>query len=260
VRKFYVYCYYEPGIVPEHGSPFYVGKGHGRRAYTHLSGCQRQRREGYGSLFYRKLRKMLSCGIQPEIEIVMDMLTEDEAFAFERELIRCIGRRNLGKGPLCNLTDGGDGASGHVVSEEVRQRIREKHLGKTLSCEHRQRIGDAIRGREVSEETRRRIGDCRRGKKHSKKTRQRLSQHFYGKKHSAETRAKMSAAHRLSSVEGFHLDGHLICQFDSIKSVASGGYTPCCVSNCLVGRQKTHRQLKWRYVGERSSNGTFNFS
>lgn len=48
----------------------------------------------------------------------------------ERYLISFYGRRDLGLGILCNLTDGGEGAPGKIVSEETRKKMSSKRKGK----------------------------------------------------------------------------------------------------------------------------------
>jgi len=54
-------------------------------------------------------------------EIVKNNLTQDEAFALEIKLIKKY--KHLG---LCNLTDGGDGATGAIVSEKTRAKHRKR--------------------------------------------------------------------------------------------------------------------------------------
>ena len=55
--------------------------------------------------------------------------TEAECFAKERELIAFYGRRDKGLGPLVNLTDGGEGTSGAVLSEEFCKKNKERLKG-----------------------------------------------------------------------------------------------------------------------------------
>lgn len=54
-------------------------------------------------------------------EIVKNNLTQDAAFAFEMKLIKKY--KHLG---LCNLTDGGDGARGIIVSDKTRAKLRHR--------------------------------------------------------------------------------------------------------------------------------------
>ena len=95
-RKYYVYMY-----LREDGTPYYVGKGTGDRAY--VKGKRRI-----------KPPKNLS-----RITFHAQNLTEEEAFAIEIELIQKYGRVDNDTGILRNLTDGGEGGSGRIFSEEV---------------------------------------------------------------------------------------------------------------------------------------------
>src|SRR5580658_6240831 len=96
--KFYVYEHWRP----DRGECFYVGKGHGRRAYDMRRGRNR---------WHKFLQAKLSAlGTAIEIKIIADGLTEAEAFA--KEIERIAFWKNDGA-DLCNLTDGGDGPSGY---------------------------------------------------------------------------------------------------------------------------------------------------
>lgn len=100
--QFYVYVYLDPTWNDE---PFYVGKGHEERAWSH------SKRKDHHPLTQR-LQKMSRNKIQPIIEIA-DCVDEDHAFREEIKLIACYGRKDLGLGPLLNLTDGGENPPKH---------------------------------------------------------------------------------------------------------------------------------------------------
>lgn len=55
-------------------------------------------------------------------EIIIDDLTWEQAKEKEKEFIMLYGRMDKGMGILCNMTDGGDGGSGVMVSEESRKK------------------------------------------------------------------------------------------------------------------------------------------
>ena len=65
-----------------------------------------------------------------DVEIWGDNLTKEQADNLERYLINAIGRRDKGLGPLVNLTDGADGCTGHVWTDEEKKRQSEKHKGQ----------------------------------------------------------------------------------------------------------------------------------
>jgi hypothetical protein len=59
-----------------------------------------------------------------EVEIILDELTYEESLKKEQEFIALYGRVNNNTGILCNLTDGGEGSKGLVVSEETREKLK----------------------------------------------------------------------------------------------------------------------------------------
>lgn len=96
LNRFYVYLY-----LRENGSPYYVGKGNGNRAYSR-----------------HKVNKPPKDKCR--IKILFKDLYEDESLEIEKRLIKLWGRKNNGTGILRNLTDGGEGISGFKFSEEMR--------------------------------------------------------------------------------------------------------------------------------------------
>src|SRR6266576_3403949 len=91
------------------GSPFYVGKGSSQKRCHDRSSRNRHWRNivaKHGLL----------------VEIVMSCRTDVEARLQEVLLIAKIGRCDLGKGPLVNKTDGGDGHTGLIASSELRRK------------------------------------------------------------------------------------------------------------------------------------------
>jgi alpha-galactosidase/6-phospho-beta-glucosidase family protein len=62
------------------------------------------------------------------VDIVIDNLSWDEACEKEKEFI-AIYKRNCDGGILCNLTIGGEGAFGRILSEETKSKISKKVSG-----------------------------------------------------------------------------------------------------------------------------------
>lgn len=105
--KFYIYAHYRNDT----GEVFYVGKGEGNR---HKS---KQGRNPY----WENIVKAHGY----KAEILEYFATEDEAFQAEQALIAELGRKDLGKGLLVNMSDGGEGASGAVRTPEQRKKYSE---------------------------------------------------------------------------------------------------------------------------------------
>lgn len=108
----YVYIYYDPRTIP--ATPIYVGKGIGNRLYDHLTECHNAHLKG-------KLSKIKALGLEPIIQKHTDNISDHEALKLEMELIKQFGRIDLGTGTLCNFTDGGEGSSGRIISQETKK-------------------------------------------------------------------------------------------------------------------------------------------
>lgn len=81
------------------------------------------------------------------VEIIQDNLSLEEACELEEFLINLYGRRDLKTGVLANMTSGGEGSPGTIVSESTKQKLRVLNTGKKLSEEHKIKIGIANKGK-----------------------------------------------------------------------------------------------------------------
>ena len=192
--------YYTYAYLREDKTPYYIGKGKGNREYKRSRNDIRPPKDKSRIIFLKK------------------NLTETEAFRHEIYMISVFGRKDLGTGILYNMTNGGDGSSGWVPSEEYRKKMSEAkkgkthsedskkkmsvaQKGKTLSEEHRRKMSEANKDKTLSEEHRRKISEAHKGKIASEETKIKLSEaqkgnknHNYGKTFSEETRRKIGDA------------------------------------------------------------------
>ena len=192
--------YYTYAYLREDKTPYYIGKGKGNRAYR------------------RRKTDIKPPKDKSRILILKQNLTEQESFKHEIYMIAVFGRKDLGTGILHNRTNGGEGASGAIMSDETRKKLSEANKGRTyseetrkkmsesqkdrtFSVEHRRKLSEANKGRTYSEETRKKLSEA--NKNPSKETRKKMSEArkgemnpFYGKNHSDENRRKISEAQK----------------------------------------------------------------
>lgn len=116
---YFVYIYKDPNTH----IPFYVGYGKKQRHLFHLNEAKSKPTPKSGEHKLNKIRKLLSNGQTPIIQIIDSQLTKDQACELEVFLISEIGRADLGTGTLLNLTAGGDGV--REWSPEQRTKISE---------------------------------------------------------------------------------------------------------------------------------------
>lgn len=125
MNKFYTYAY-----LREDGTPYYVGKGTGRRI---------------NSTSYRKFPP------PPEDRRIFlkQNLTQEEAFKHEIYMISVLGRKDTGTGILRNHTDGGEGGGpmkGRKHSSETKEKMRQTKLGKKHTLQERKNMSEAHKG------------------------------------------------------------------------------------------------------------------
>jgi hypothetical protein len=205
--------YYTYAYLREDRTPYYIGKGKDNRAYR------------------RRYKGIKPPKDKSRIIFLKQNLTEEEAFKHEVYMIAVFGRKDLGTGILLNRTDGGEGGSGRIHSEETRRKVSEVLKGKTLSEETKRKMSEAKKGenhpnygkslseetrkklsevhkniseetrrkmseahKNPSEETKRKLSEAQTGKIHSEETKRKISEASKGRTHSEETKRKLSEA------------------------------------------------------------------
>lgn len=135
---------------------------------------------GYGTTFKRSRQrstrnrhwKFIVTQTEYRIDILLTNMTWEQACEKEKEFILLYGRRDLGKGTLVNMTDGGEGAYGRVVSEKTKIKISESlakgthyMTGKTHSDEAKRKISAASLAQTRSADLGKKISAATKGKK-----------------------------------------------------------------------------------------------
>jgi hypothetical protein len=132
--KYYTYAY-----LRKDRTPYYIGKGSDNRIRS-------------------KQRNINLPKDKSRIIILKQNLTEEEAFKHEKYMIDVFGRKDLGTGILHNRTDGGEGCSGRIKTEEEREKIRARmcgennpFYGKIYTKEERQNLSEKMSGKKTKE-------------------------------------------------------------------------------------------------------------
>lgn len=170
--------YYTYAWLREDRTPYYIGKGKNGRAW----------------------RK----GSPPKERVLLlkHNLSEKEAFRHETYMIYVFGRKDIGTGILRNLTNGGEGVSGHFWehTEEWRQKVRASMLGKNKGKKHTQEFRELKRkqalGRSQSPESNRKRSEALRGIKRSPESIAKSIAAHKGQKRKKETVEKIIKAKR----------------------------------------------------------------
>ena len=165
--------YYTYAYLREDGTPYYIGKGNGNRAYK------------------RNKKEIKPPKDKSRILILKQNLTEQEAFKQEIYMIAVFGRKDLETGILHNRTDGGEGSSGVIKSEELRKKISNSMKGRTFTKEHLNKISKKLKGRIISQEHRKKNSEKLKGRKLSEETKKKMCESRVGRIITEKTKQKI---------------------------------------------------------------------
>lgn len=105
------------------------------------------------------------------VEIMIEDLTFEEAKNKEIEFIKLYGRKDLGLGTLCNMTDGGDGSIGYKPNDIMNKKRSDKLKNRIMTEEHKNKISKSLKGHKVSEKALQSLlerNKIQKGEKHPK--------------------------------------------------------------------------------------------
>lgn len=206
-NRWIVYLHVIPKQINGHNfDKYYVG-------ITRYTLNIRSRKDGSGyksqSYFYRAIQKYGWDNIR-HIILKTD-LTKDEAEFWETEYIRIYDSHNSKFG--YNLTTGGEGLHGYIMSQETREKYNEVKKGEKNSFY---------------------------GKKHTPETKALI------KAHHADLSGINNPKHK--AIYSFTLDGIFIKKYETITQAEMiDGFAHQTICHCASGKQKTGYKRLWRY-------------
>lgn len=117
-----------------------------------------------------------------EVEIMIDDISWSDACKTEQYFIDLYGRIDKKTGILANMTNGGEGVIGIILSPERIKQISMQKTGVIPTVESNLKRSIALKGHLVSEETRKKISQKNKGRKLSEELKNHLSRINKGKK------------------------------------------------------------------------------
>jgi hypothetical protein len=158
-NKYYLYRH----IRLDKNEPFYIGIGTNYININYKRAKAKDRRSKAWNNIINKTNY--------EVEIMLESNDLNFIRNKEIEFIKLYGRKDLGKGTLANLVDGGEGNFGYIPSKEIKELQSKRMLGSKASETTKKKMSIAQKNKKVSEETGKKISKTKKGcKGHNKYT------------------------------------------------------------------------------------------
>lgn len=173
-------------VLKEDGEIRYVGQTVGKlcnRLSRHI------RDKNTGDHRGNWIKSLTSKGLKPTIELI-EVVPPGKDWRI-REMFWIAYYREIGY-DLTNSTDGGEGQTGRVTSEETKEKLRLAGTGRVFSEETKKKLSESNKGKVFSVETKEKMRQAKLGKKKSAEHIERIRQSRIGVPLTAEHRANIS--------------------------------------------------------------------
>jgi hypothetical protein len=226
--------------------PFYIGQGTKYRCTAGLK---------HGGSPYKKFKinKIKEDGFTPKVIKLYENLEFETAIKLEIETILKIGRSDLGKGPLVNLTDGGEGTIN--MSQIIKDKISKKSKGSKRTDDTKEKMrlsrkeyfdaGNTTwnKGREWTPDERLKLTNkSHTGRKFSKKHRNKISEN--SKKQMLDGKSIIKPR----IIQQYSMSDEFIKEYESILSASiETNILKTAICNCCRKISKSSGGFKWKY-------------
>jgi len=191
--------------------PFYIGVGtkedNFNRAYQKIS------RNKYWKVIVKKTEYI--------VEIIFETDDVDLVFQKEIEYIAFYGRKDLGLGTLCNLTNGGTGGKTVEMTDELRKKHSDGNKGEK----------NYWYGKKLTEEHKEKMSKAKLGKKCN---------------HTNSHRESIVKNRMIPYILQYDLENNLIKQWYNLEECVSFGFSKGNISMCCSGKRPSHKGFIWR--------------
>jgi hypothetical protein len=219
--------------------PFYIGIGSDSTYYRAKDSRSRN-----------KHWKHITNNTNYETEILFDNISWDDAKLKEKEFISLYGRKDLNKGCLVNMTDGGDGTINAIISKEHKSKIADSNKKRVFTEEDKKRMSERHTGRKHKEESKIKLSNSLKNSEKFKLACIINAERLKNFKHSEQSKINMRNA-RKNPLYQKTIDGTILKIWDSARQVQRElGFNQANICYHIKGKTNQSYGYKWEYVNK----------
>lgn len=240
MNKSYVYRH----IRLDKNEVFYIGMGTEVRNRSKQRAYCRERKNRH----WMNIAK----SIPYDVEIIVDGLTVDQAMRKEREFISLYGRRDMGKGTLVNLTDGGDYSLGKKHSDLQKElssiRKSKKVCQYDLNGRFIKLYPSAEKAAIDTRGSKSHICKCANLKKNNFTAKGFIWRWYSGSIEDIEINIKYDNDRKKVKIDKFDLKGNFMSYYECLLDASiDTGIPKTQICAVLKGRKSRTKEFTWRY-------------